>query len=281
MTDTTNQPQPFRFDTDTEMSPPPTGVGSGAWTGTMSNRWDIGDKPNGGYMLAVAINAMGGPVAGTHPNPFSVNAHFLRPGEPGPLTVDVELIRIGRKLATVTGAMTQNGKEKLRLVGSFGDLTKASGPSVVAGIAPDLPPPDECISRDGNAPIHYTPSRIANNIEVRLSPTVGWTRGAPSGTAEVTGWLRFTDGRPPDVLSLALFADAMPPAVFEVLPASQWVPTIELTVHFRAIPAPGWLKARFTTRYLVGGFFEEDGELWDSTGQLVAQSRQLAMIFNP
>ena len=271
----------FHFDTDTAVTPPVDGSSPRRWTGHMSDRWDIGDKPNGGYMLAAAINAMGGLVSDTHPHPFSVNAHYLRPGETGPFTVDVDLVRTGRKLATVTGALVQNGKEKLRLVGSFGDLTKASGPSVIAGAEPDLPPPDECVSRSADAPIHYTPSRIAQNLEVRLNPSVGWTRGKPSGTADVTGWLRFADGREPDVLSLALFADAMPPAVFEVLPASQWVPTIELTVHFRAVPAPGWLKARFTTRYLVGGFFEEDGELWDSTGQLVAQSRQLAMIFQP
>lgn len=278
----TNTPHPSSpFDLDTAVSPPAAGPAEGTWTGAFSDRWDIGDKPNGGYMLAVAVRAMTGLVADTHPHPFSVNAHYLRPGERGPVTVDVGLVRTGRTLATVTGALSQSGKEKLRLVGTFGDLTRASGPSVIAGIAPDLPPPDECVPRDGNRQIHYAPSRIASSIEVRLSPTVGWTRGTPSGTAEVTGWLRFTDGREPDVLSLALFADAMPPAVFEVLPASQWVPTIELTVHFRAVPAPGWLKARFTTRYLVDGFFEEDGELWDTTGQLVAQSRQLAMILEP
>lgn len=277
---TTSHPK-SQFDLDTHVSPPAAGPVEGTWTGAFSDRWDIGDKPNGGYMLAVAVRAMGGVVTSTHPHPFSVNAHFLRPGEPGPVTVDVGLVRTGRTLATVTGALSQNGREKLRLVGSFGDLARASGPSVVAGVAPDLPPPEECIGRNENNSIHYAPSRIASNLDVRLNPNVGWARGEPSGTAEVTGWLRFTDGREPDVLSLALFADAMPPAVFEVLPAKQWVPTIELTVHFRAIPAPGWLQARFTTRYLVGGFFEEDGELWDSTGQLVAQSRQLAMILNP
>lgn len=266
-----------RFDEDTALFPPSTGAGAGRWTGTLSNRWDIGDKPNGGYLLAAAIRAMGGALGPEHPHPFSVNAHYLRPGVAGAVTVDVDIVRQGRTLATVTGSLTQAGKERLRLIGSFGDLTRNGGPSVVAGTPPYIPPPEECVSRNTSS-MHYKPSRIAENMEVRLNPATGWTKGTPSGVADISGWLRFTDGRQPDIVSLALFADAMPPAVFEVLPTSQWVPTVELTVHFRAVPAPGWLRARFMTRFLVGGFFEEDGELWDSTGQLVAQSRQLAMV---
>jgi acyl-CoA thioesterase len=57
-----------------------------------------------------------------------------------------------------------------------------------------------------------------------------------------------------------------------------WVPTIELTVHLRAKPAPGWLRASFTSRFIFGGYLEEDGELWDERGVLVAQSRQLAQV---
>ena len=60
-----------------------------------------------------------------------------------------------------------------------------------------------------------------------------------------------------------------------------WVPTIELTVHLRARPAPGWILGQFTTQDMQDGRLIEDGALWDSRGTLVAQSRQLALLLDP
>ena len=67
----------------------------------------------------------------------------------------------------------------------------------------------------------------------------------------------------------------LPPVTFD-LGMPGWAPTLELTAHVRAHPAPGWLKVRHATRNMAGGMFEEDCEIWDSAGRLVAQSRQLA-----
>src|SRR5207249_1047345 len=71
------------------------------------------------------------------------------------------------------------------------------------------------------------------------------------------------------------------PAVFDMGVSAgaiaAWVPTVELTVHVRGRPGPGWIAASFRTKFLCDGYFEEDGELWDSTGRLVALSRQLAV----
>ncbi len=74
--------------------------------------------------------------------------------------------------------------------------------------------------------------------------------------------------------------DALPPVAFD-LGLAGWTPTLELSVHVRAKPAPGWLQIGLSTRNYAGGFMDEDAEVWDSTGRLVAQSRQLARVVQP
>jgi hypothetical protein len=118
-----------------------------------------------------------------------------------------------------------------------------------------------------------------NRLDIRLRPgDDAFQRGATTGSASITGWFSFADGRPLDTLALLLVADAFPPPVFNIDMPPGWVPTIELTVHVRAVPAPGPLACRFATRFIQGGYLEEDGELWDSAGRLVAMSRQLALV---
>jgi len=99
-----------------------------------------------------------------------------------------------------------------------------------------------------------------------------------SGKPQIGGWIRHKDGRDPDVSSLLLFVDSFPPSPLGALGAVGWVPSVELTVHIRRRPAPGWIKASLQTEDLIGGRMIETGCLWDSAGVLVAQSRQLALV---
>ena len=56
-----------------------------------------------------------------------------------------------------------------------------------------------------------------------------------------------------------------------------WVPTVELSVQFRRVPADGGVLGHSYTDDLQNGSMIETGRLWDSRGFLVAQSRQLAL----
>ena len=239
-----------------------------------------GTAPNGGYLMAIGARAMA--ERAERPDPVTLTAHFLAPPALGPLEVHTELVREGGRHRTVAARLVQDGTECVRLLGAFGDLGRAEGPSKVLREAPGWAAPDTLPDPLAGVDEGLVPE-IFHRLEHRMAPTtMGWTRGEASGEGLHGGWCRWPDSDTFDVLGLLFVADAYPPAVFDLGVAEvAWAPTIELTVQVRARPAPGWLATRFTTRALTDGYFEEDGELWDSSGRLVAISRQLALAGRP
>ncbi len=238
----------------------------------------IGDAaPNGGYLMALGARAMA--ERADRPDPVTVTAHFLAPPALGPVEVVTELVRDGRRHATVAARIVQDGRECVRLLGTFGDLSRAEGPTRVLREPPPWPAVDTLDEPLRAAPRGTLPEFL-DRLDHRMpAETSGWTRGAPSGAGVHGGWCRWSDGHAFDTLALLCVADAYPPVVYDLdVGDLAWAPTIELTVQVRGRPAPGWLATRFTTRALTDGFFEEDGDLWDADGRLVALSRQLALV---
>ena len=248
--------------------------GEGRYSTEIRPGWDIGGNANGGYLLSIAVRAMR--EATGRPDPVTVTGHYLFPGQPGAASVSTEVVKRGRTFTTATGALEARGKRLLQVLGTFGDVSTPVGPELVDSAPPDLPPPDECIAVE---PTDTFPPPFMGQVDLRLHPDdAGFANGAPSGEPRVRGWFRLRDDEPVDTLGLILATDAFPPTAFNARLPVAWTPTVELTAHVRARPAPGWLRCAFTTRFVTGGFLEEDGEIWDQTGHLVAQSRQLALI---
>jgi acyl-CoA thioesterase len=245
-----------------------------SFAGYLHPSWNIGDNPNGGYLVSVVLDALRQSVP--HPDPVSVTTHFLRPGTANePCAVRVAVIRTGRSLSTVRGTLSQSGKDRIEVLAAFSDLSQPAGiDAPITLIAPTIPGPDDCVARTGGMQGVELP--ITRSMDIRLHPELANPDGA--GKAEVAGWIRFRDGREPDVRSLIAFADAFPPSPLGLLGAVGWVPTIELTVHIRRRPAAGWIQAHFRTDDLKDGLMIESGALWDADGQLVAQSRQLGLV---
>jgi len=260
-----------QFQRDSELTP----AGNGGFHGALSAGWAIGAVPNGGYVMAVAARALAAAV--DRPHPASITGHYLAPTEAGPVQIETEVVRRGRRLSVATARLIQQGKERVRFVGAFTDLAEAEGLDLATVSPPEMVAVEQCAPM---AELLPRPVAIHDNLLARLDPASAthWQRGDPDTDAAVDAWLGFADGSDPDVFSLALFADALPPPLFRRVGFSGWVPTVELTVHVHRVPAPGLLRARFCTRHVTGGMLHEDGELWDSSGRLVALSRQLAII---
>lgn len=249
------------------------------WVADIQPRWNVGNNPNGGYLLALALRALTEETG--RPDPVTVTAHYLSPPAPGEVRIETQIVKPGRSFATATASLVQGDRERVRVIAALSDLEQREGPTRISARPPDIPPPDECESL---LELTHRAGRLVpevmNRFDLRLPPDSPWGRPGDGDPFEITGWIRFKDGSDPSALSTVAFADAFPPTILGAV-AGGWVPTIELTVHLRGRPAPGWLLGTFRTRVLVDGLLEEDGELWDSEGRPVALSRQLAMVLKP
>ena len=253
-----------------------TRIDDNSWQGVIPAGWDILGKANGGFLLGVA--ARSGVLASGRPDPVTITGHFLAPAPAGPITVETRILKEGRRFATVRSEVYgEEGRRLLAVLGSYGELIPGGSPERVAAKPPDLPPVEDCIRVEPTATF---PPPFMGRVDLRLHPD-DLPTGAASlrGQLQLRGWFRWSDAEPLDTIGLIVAADAFPPTAFSANLPVGWVPTLELTTHVRERPVPDdWLRCSFTTRFITGGFIEEDGELWAESGRLIAQSRQLALI---
>jgi len=251
---------------------------------------------NGGVMVATMLRA----VLDTSPLPYPVatSAHFLRVPLLEPGEVEVTWLKQGKTAATAHAALVQDSQIVLDVTVTTGSLPTEPAPAGLppagsqltdvgatggltwTGEPPKLPPIEDCVNlgpwrgtvgTDGVA-------GYAAQVDLRMDPaTTGWRRGEPSGMPEMRGYFGLREQRDPDAYLLAVAVDALPPVVFG-LGALGWAPTVELTWHMRAVPAPGPLQVVAWCRHVSGGWFDGEAEVWDAAGRLVAQGRQLARV---
>ena len=242
---------------------------------------------NGGVMLATVLRAV--LDCSPLPHPVATSAHYLRVARLAPAQINVTWLKTGRTAATARATLVQDDQPVLETTITTGTVPVSSPNSaeVIDGVefswtgaAPAMPPVSECVNL-GEWTGTYDSDGIAGyagQVSMLLDPAVtGWRFGQPSGLPEMRGYFSLREHREPDALMLALAVDGLPPVVFG-LGATGWAPTVELTMHMRLVPAPGPLAVQARCRHVSGGWFDEEAEVWDSAGNLVAQSRQIARV---
>ena len=249
---------------------------------------------NGGVLMATVLRAV--LDAAPNPHPVATSANFLRVPRLGPAEVQVSWLKKGRTASTARATLVQDdapvvdmtvttgtvpGGPVAARTGQAGEADGSSGESLDwTGEPPVFPAMADCVDlgRWAGTEGANGVAGFAAHVEVLLDPAVtGWRGGEPSGIPEMRGYFTLREPRDPDALLLALAVDALPPVVFG-LGATGWAPTVELTWHMRAVPQPGPLRVATRCRHVSGGWFDEEAEVWDAAGRLVAQSRQLARV---
>lgn len=267
-----------RFDRDTALDPldgdpldgaTPAGDGAGRpapappgarrFEGRVDPGWWVVQGPNGGYLAAILLRGATLTLADPERPPLVLTTTFLEPPVEGPIEVTAWPERTGRSVATISVRARQGDRRVAMAVATFG---RARASMEFCDLRmPEAPPPESCRPYDLPPGI---PMRDRYDALRALGPAP--FTGAP--VAHLGGWIRTEDARPVDHLLVAAFADAWLPPVFARADApGVAVPTVEMSVHFRAPLPPDlarpddWCLVAFRSRVAAGGYVEEDGEV--------------------
>ncbi len=244
------------------------------WLTTVHDGYDVFGIPHGGYLAALASNAV--LHASGQPDLFTVTTHYLRKASLGPLRWVVRPVGSSRRFATWMATGYQNDKVILSTMASVGDRTAFEGPHWSTVRAPEVPP--DAIQSDLGERAPIPVAAIAQRVNLEFDKTcLAFVEGRKTDEAVLRAVAHFD---PVDQLAGIIACDVTPPAAWNALGVGGWVPTVELTAHLRARPVPGPVRIHVETRAIDAGFLEEDGLVFDAHGTLFVQSRQLARWTN-
>ncbi len=241
-----------------------------SYSANITENWSINGVPDGGYLMAILAKAMMDQCK-MRSTPI-ITANYLSRCEPGEARILIERMAASKQFERFQACLHQSGDEKIRAFGTFASENIDCVLESYEASEPMIAEVEKCV------PVPELPNfTLFSQLDIRLDPRcTGWVSGKLSDNSEIMGWIKFKHERPFDAFSILLIADSFPPAVLTSQGMVAWVPTIEFSVNIRNIPTTQWLKCVFRTRFITCGLLEEDGEIWDATGQLIAISRQIA-----
>lgn len=251
-----------------------TETSKGNFTANISDNWSIGQTANGGYSMSLLAKACSEYL--DHKDPLVLSANYIDRVEFG--SADIEVLKIASTKSTSTAhvSLKQKGNLKIFTTVTFTDFSKMKGLKENLRSEPIFEDYETCTQvpfKEGFSP------KLDKNLEKKYcSDSIWWENPKEDNQATLNLYMGWKDGGSVDLFGLILFLDATTPPIYNKLGTVGWVPTLTLTSHIRNIPEPGPLKVIAKTEFITNNYIEEDREIWDSKGNLVGQSKQLAKL---
>lgn len=273
-------------------------TGDLSFSANVDPSWDGPLTTHGGILAALVLRAIDDVV--NPENALQVRTlglHYLRPPAHGPIEIEVEQLRAGRRFANTQARIKQGD----RLCVTALAIHSARGLPKVAAFqaAPprvDPAPPLGAVQTgmyehghtlaEGWLEMHEKAVPFFHQLMIapRFGTPIFSGKPAPEGSGEENGgWVRLPQQRAVDPALLALYVDAFWPSALQPLTVPAMAPTLDLTIHFRAeLPPEGLpdqaLLVHNTTFALEDGTSDSDSRVFTADGRLLAQARQLQFV---
>lgn len=212
---------------------------------------------------------------------IAVTSDYLAAPDASDVDVAVSIVKRGRTVSLARVDVTQGGRTMVSSTVTLGRVDAGDAPYRRPGLLDGLAvEPDDAglaidASRLGDV-MHLGPA-----LDLVLDSTTFAAGRGERGVPVIRGWIRPKDeADQPAGMDLdfpVLVCDVSPPVLMN-LGMFGWAPTVQLTTYLRRRPAAGWLRFEASTHEVGASMFSEDHLVLDSTGAVVAQSTQLALI---
>ena len=242
----------------------------------------VGNTPHGGYLMAVMHKALTNILP--HSTAISSSVQYLDRIDAAPFELEVETFKISRGSSSGIVKLKQNSKTCTTFTGTCSDFEFMKG---YDGLSKPLPAIFKDRDKNDYVKMNYdkiskgfTPSFI-QQLECLVHPDHAWwnrdSYNDKDNEARCSAFLEM-EGGTPDQFCLSFYSDILPPVVSNKYGPLGWIPTITLTTHIRQLPSTSVVYADFKATDINKGYFEQDCNIWDLNGNLVASSRQLTRI---
>ena len=243
----------------------------------------VGNTPHGGYLMAIMHKALTNVLP--HSTAISSSVQYLDRIDAKPFELEVETFKASRGSSSGIVKLKQDDRICTTFTGTCSDFEFMKGYD-------DLQKPLPKIFKDKDKKDYvkmnydkiskgFTPAFI-QQLECLIHPDHAWWNrdeviDNTDNEARCSAFLEMKGGTP-DQFCLSFYSDILPPVVSNKYGPLGWIPTITLTTHIRQLPSTSEVYADFKASEINKGYFEQDCNIWDLDGNLVASSRQLTRI---
>jgi acyl-CoA thioesterase len=229
----------------------------------------------GGVSMYAALRAMHEALGRDDLSLVTANAIFLAPVPPGPITIDVDVLRDGRRASQVAADLRVPGVDApaLRVHGVFGAAHDTDVEFAEVRF-PEVPGPDA---------VTVPPERANPFGHINFHEQTDWRPVSPfddSGKGHFLSWVRLHKGET-DLLSLAVHGDVLGPAVGRGIGTQSepfMVLSLEIGIRFVRAPRTPWVLQEIEAWHIGDGYATGPARLWDEDGRLCAIATQTANI---
>ena len=243
----------------------------------------VGNTPHGGYLMAVMHKAL--TTILPHSTAISSSVQYLDRIDAKSFELEVETFKTSRGSSSGLVKLKQDSKICTTFTGTCSDFEHMKGYNdlhkPLPNIFSDKDKKDYVQMNYDKISKGFTPAFI-QQLECSIHPDHAWWNRASdlhnkNNEARCSAFLEM-EGGVPDQFCLSFYSDILPPVVCNKYGPLGWIPTITLTTHIRRMPTTPVLYADFIASDINKGYFEQDCNIWDLDGNLVASSRQLTRI---